>query len=83
MKGECLIKHIVILKSAQRLKSGGTHWIELGNTIMESFFATLKAEWVDRHYVTRAEGRSAIFDYMLVQLMSSPFVTGLSQPGCF
>ncbi len=34
------------------------------NAIMESFFATLKAEWVDHRYATHAEARSAIFDYI-------------------
>lgn len=34
------------------------------NAMMESFFATLKAEWVDQRYATRAEARSAIFDYI-------------------
>lgn len=34
------------------------------NALMESFFATLKAEWVDHRYATRAEARSAIFDYI-------------------
>lgn len=34
------------------------------NAMMESFFATLKAEWGDQRYATRAEARSAIFDYI-------------------
>jgi putative transposase len=34
------------------------------NALMESFFATLKAEWLDHRYATRAEARSAIFDYI-------------------
>jgi putative transposase len=34
------------------------------NAMMESFFATLKTEWVDHRYATRAEARSAIFDYI-------------------
>jgi transposase InsO family protein len=34
------------------------------NAMMESFFATLKTECVDRRYATRQEARAAIFDYI-------------------
>ena len=34
------------------------------NAMMESFFATLKSECVDRRYATRYEARSLIFDYI-------------------
>ncbi len=34
------------------------------NAMVESFFATLKAECVDRRFATRAEARSVIFDYI-------------------
>lgn len=34
------------------------------NAMMESFFATLKTECVDRRYATRHEARAAIFDYI-------------------
>ena len=34
------------------------------NAMMESFFATLKSECVDRRYATRHEARSVIFDYI-------------------
>jgi putative transposase len=34
------------------------------NAAMESFFATLKAECVTHQFATRAEARSAIFDYI-------------------
>ena len=33
------------------------------NALMESFFATLKTEWVDHRYATRDDARSAVFDY--------------------
>lgn len=34
------------------------------NAMMESFFATLKTECVDRRYPTRHEARTAIFEYI-------------------
>jgi len=34
------------------------------NACMESFFATLKAECVDRTFKTRQEAKTAIFDYI-------------------
>jgi transposase InsO family protein len=35
------------------------------NAVMESFFHTLKTEWVSWHrYRTRAEATSSIFDYI-------------------
>jgi len=36
------------------------------NAVMESFFATLKTEWVDRRYATRAEARACRFDSIQV-----------------
>lgn len=36
------------------------------NAFMESFFATLKTECVDRRYATRAEARTCLFDYIEV-----------------
>lgn len=36
------------------------------NAVMESFFATLKTECVDRRYATRQEARACIFDYIEV-----------------
>jgi putative transposase len=36
------------------------------NAMMESFFATLKTECVDRRYATRTEARLAIFEYLEV-----------------
>lgn len=36
------------------------------NAVMESFFATLKTECVDRCYVTREEARTCLFDYIEV-----------------
>jgi len=34
--------------------------------VMESFFATLKTECVDRRYATRQEARACVFDYIEV-----------------
>ncbi len=35
------------------------------NALMESFFGTLKTEWVDRQsFTTRQEARQAIFEYV-------------------
>jgi len=36
------------------------------NAVMESFFATLKTECVDRRYATRDEARTCLFDYIEV-----------------
>ena len=36
------------------------------NAVMESFFATLKTECIDRRYATRQEARACIFDYIEV-----------------
>jgi putative transposase len=36
------------------------------NALMESFFATLKTECVDRRYEDRAEARLSIFEYIEV-----------------
>jgi len=36
------------------------------NAVMESFFATLKTECVDRRYATRQEARACVFDYIEV-----------------
>ena len=34
------------------------------NAVMESFFGTLKTEWITGRYATRAEARSAIFEFI-------------------
>jgi len=36
------------------------------NAVVESFFATLKSECIDRRFATREEARAAIFDYIEV-----------------
>lgn len=36
------------------------------NAVVESFFATLKAECIDRRFATREEARAVIFDYIEV-----------------
>jgi len=36
------------------------------NAVMESFFATLKTECIDRRYATRQEARACVFDYIEV-----------------
>ena len=37
------------------------------NAVAESFFSTLKVEWLDRHrFLTRAQARAAAFDYIEV-----------------
>ncbi len=54
------------------------------NAVVESFFATLKSECVDRYLCkTREDARSAIFDYIenLVQSQASALIAWVSQPG--
>ena len=34
------------------------------NAMMESFFATLKSEWIDHGYAIHNDARSAIFGYI-------------------